>query len=40
MKALPRILMGLAVGLAIGVFLHYVLFRISVSGEPFIYFAF
>ena len=38
-KAL-RFLGSLAIGIAVGVFFHYLLHRISLSGEPFIYFAF
>jgi len=40
MKAALRILFSLVVGIVIGMFFHYVLYKISVSGEPFIYFAF
>lgn len=35
-----RFLTSLAVGIVIGIFFHYVLYRISLPGEPFIYFAF
>lgn len=40
MKTTLRILFSLVIGMVIGVFFHYVLYKISVSGEPFIYFAF
>lgn len=40
MKTVLHFSVSLAAGVLIGVFLHYVLYRISVSGAPFIYFAF
>ena len=40
MKTTLRILFSLVIGIVIGAFFHYVLYKISVSGEPFIYFAF
>ncbi len=40
MKPALRFLVSIVVGIACGVFLHYVLYRISLPGEPFIYFAF
>jgi len=40
MKTALRFTFSLAVGIAIGIFFHYVLYRISLPGEPFIYFAF
>lgn len=40
MKRALRVAASFAIGLAIGVFFHYVLYRIALPGEPFIYFAF
>ena len=40
MKVALRFIASIAVGIVCGIFLHYVLYRISLSGEPFIYFAF
>lgn len=40
MKTALRIAGSAVIGIACGIFLHYVLYKISVSGEPFIYFAF
>lgn len=40
MKPAFGYLTSIVVGIACGVFLHYVLHRISLAGEPFIYFAF
>lgn len=42
-KSVPRILtqaVSLVVGLAIGVFFHYLLFRLTLPVQPFIYVAF
>ncbi|MDR3400926.1 MAG: hypothetical protein P4L99_00380 [Chthoniobacter sp.] len=40
MKALPRYLVSLVLGVLLGVFFHYVLYRFALPSEPFIYFAF
>ncbi|MEI9897641.1 MAG: hypothetical protein WDN28_28225 [Chthoniobacter sp.] len=40
MKACLRVIGSFAIGILFGVFFHYVLYRISLPGEPFIYFAF
>jgi hypothetical protein len=40
MKTLPRYLVSLALGILLGVFFHYVLYRLALPSEPFIYFAF
>jgi len=40
MKTSLRILSGFVIGIALGVFFHYLLYRISLPSEPFIYFAF
>jgi hypothetical protein len=40
MKPLLRWLLSFAGGVLLGVFFHYMLYRISLPVEPFIYFAF
>lgn len=40
MKKVLRLTGSVLVGLLIGVFFHYLLYRISLAVEPFIYFAF
>jgi hypothetical protein len=39
-SAIARHVLSLAVGLALGVFLHYVLFRLTLPVQPFIYVSF
>jgi hypothetical protein len=39
-SAVVRHLVSLLVGLAVGVFLHYLLFRLTLPVQPFIYVAF
>ena len=39
MKKALRYLLGFAVGVVLGVFFHYVLYRFAMPSEPFIYFA-
>ncbi len=38
--SIARHVLSLAVGLAVGVFLHYVLFRLTLPVQPFIYVSF
>jgi hypothetical protein len=40
MKPALHFLASILIGILCGIFLHYVLYRISLSGEPFIYFSF
>jgi hypothetical protein len=40
MKARLRLLWQFAFGILLGVFFHYILYRVSLAVEPFIYFAF
>ena len=40
MKAPLGFYLSFAGGILLGVFFHYILYRISLSVEPFIYFAF
>ena len=35
-----RVIAGFALGIVFGVFLHYILYRLALPSEPFIYFAF
>lgn len=39
-KSLLRTLTALVLGLIVGVFFHYLLYRLSVPAKPFIYAAF
>lgn len=36
----PRRIVALAVGVALGVFFHYLVYRLSLPSAPFIYVAF
>jgi len=40
MKSKLIIVMSLLVGIFVGIFLHYLLFRLSLPAKPFIYVAF
>ena len=40
MKINSRIMAGFAGGMILGIFFHYLLYRISLPLEPFIYFSF
>lgn len=40
MKPFFRQMIGFGGGLLLGIFLHYVLHRLSLAAEPFIYFSF
>lgn len=40
MSKSPRIIAGFFVGVVLGAFFHYVLYRIALPLEPFIYFSF
>ena len=40
MKSALRLLLGFGGGLVLGGFFHYVLYRLSLATEPFIYFSF
>jgi hypothetical protein len=40
MRISPRFLLSFAGGILLGIFFHYVLYRLSLPVEPFIYFAF
>ena len=40
MKPRLRLLISFGVGLVLGIFFHYLLYRLSLATEPFIYFSF
>lgn len=40
MKSKLQILAGFICGIVFGIFFHYLLHRVSVSANPFIYFSF
>lgn len=40
MNSYLRIVAGFLGGIALGIFFHYLLYRISLASEPFIYFSF